>query len=54
MRALSFIALLLVVESRLLAADAIPTREVPALRSNPNTNQVTQSYISDYRGQPIW
>ena len=54
MRAFTFIALLLLTESSLLAADVISTLQPGPLRADYNTNQTRQSYISDYRGQPIW
>lgn len=54
MRAFHFIALLLLIESSLLAADVISTAQTSPLQANSNTNHTPQSYVSDYRLQPIW
>ena len=40
--------------SIMLAADAISTTEGPRFQATSSTNQAPQSYISDWRGQPIW
>jgi hypothetical protein len=54
MRAFYFFAMLLLVECRLAVADSATPTQASPLQAGSGTNHTSQSYISDYRGQPIW
>ena len=53
MRAFYFFAILLLLGCRLLAADSAAPTKSPPLQASSGTNGL-HSYISDWRGQPIW